>query len=142
MSAVKDSGSRDSLTGESVLRSLLTFSVPFLISSFLQTFYGLADLFITGQFNGAASITAVSIGSQLMHMLTVMIVGLAMGTTVMIGHSVGAKKPEETARAIGTPSRFFPCAPSSPPFFFCALPRGSSRCWPRRRKLFPRRKSM
>lgn len=111
MSAVKDSGSRDSFTEGSVLRSLLTFSVPFLISSFLQTFYGLADLFITGQFNGAASITAVSIGSQLMHMLTVMVVGLAMGTTVMIGHSVGAGKPEETARSIGnTITLFSVCA--------------------------------
>lgn len=38
-----------------------------------------------GQFNPTAEITAVSIGSQIMHMITVMIVGLAMGTTVTIG---------------------------------------------------------
>ena len=102
---------QNTLTEDSVLRSLFRFSVPFLISSFLQTFYGLADLFITGQFNGAASITAVSIGSQLMHMLTVMIVGLAMGTTVLIGHSVGAGKPSETARGIGnTITLFAGCA--------------------------------
>ena len=67
------------LTEGSVQKNLLVFSVPYLISCFLQTFYGLADLFITGQFNGAAPITAVSVGSQVMHMLTVMIVGLAMG---------------------------------------------------------------
>ncbi len=41
----------------------------------------MADLFIVGQYDGVASTTAVSIGSQIMHMLTVMIVGLAMGTT-------------------------------------------------------------
>ena len=39
----------------------------------------MADLFIIGQFEGVASTTAVSMGSQVMHMLTVMIVGLAMG---------------------------------------------------------------
>ena len=81
--------------------NLLYFSIPYLISCFLQTFYGLADLFITGQFNGAEAITAVSVGSQLMHMLTVIIVGLAMGATVAIGNSVGAKNSRETARNIG-----------------------------------------
>ena len=54
----------------------------------------MADLFIIGQFNGVASTTAVSIGSQVMHMITVMIVGIAMGTTVMISKSVGAKQKE------------------------------------------------
>lgn len=38
----------------------------------------------------AVSTTAVSVGSQVMHMLTVMLVGLAMGTTVSIGQAVGA----------------------------------------------------
>ncbi len=61
------------------------FCLPYLCSCFLQTLYGMADLFIIGQFEGAGSITAVSIGSQVMHMVTVMIVGLAMGTTVHIG---------------------------------------------------------
>ena len=47
----------------------------------------MADLFIIGQFEGTASITAVSIGSQIMHMITVMLVGLAMGVTVGIGRA-------------------------------------------------------
>lgn len=50
----------------------------------MQTLYGLADLYIIGQFDGVAEITAVSIGSQIMHMLTVMIVGLAMGSTGLL----------------------------------------------------------
>ena len=58
---------------------------------FLQTLYGMADLYIVGQFNDTAQITAVSVGSQVMHMLTVMIVGLAMGTTVSIARAVGAR---------------------------------------------------
>ena len=73
------------LTSGSVWKTILYFSLPYLLSYFLQTLYGMADLFIIGQFNGVDSTTAVSIGSQVMHMLTVMIVGLAMGSTVMIG---------------------------------------------------------
>ena len=56
------------LTHGGVFKNLVRFSLPYLLSCFLQTFYGLADLFITGQFNGASAITAVSVGSQITHM--------------------------------------------------------------------------
>lgn len=95
------------LTQGNVLRTLLSFSLPFLLSYFLQTLYGMADLFIVGQFNGTESTTAVSIGSQVMHMLTVMIVGLAMGSTVMIGRAIGARQQEEASTAIGNTVTLF-----------------------------------
>ena len=77
------------LTEGSVFKILVRFSLPYLLSCFLQTFYGLADLFVTGQYNGADVISAVSIGSQVMHMITVVAVGLAMGSTVAISRAVG-----------------------------------------------------
>ena len=89
------------LTIGSVWKTVLYFSLPYILSYFLQTLYGMADLFIIGQFNGVESTTAVSVGSQVMHMLTVMIVGLAMGATVMIGRAVGAGKQEQASRVIG-----------------------------------------
>lgn len=95
------------LTQGSMLKNLIKFSLPYLLSCFLQTFYGLTDLFITGQFNGADTITAVSVGSQITHMLTVVIVGLAMGTTVIIGHGVGAKKREKVSKTIGNTVTLF-----------------------------------
>ena len=67
----------------------------------------MADLFIIGQFEGTASTTAVSIGSQVMHMLTVMIVGLAMGSTVSIGQSVGANDKKRAAVHIGNTVTLF-----------------------------------
>ena len=95
------------LTQGSVGKNLLRFGLPYLLSAFLQTFYGLADVFITGQFNGAASITAVTVGSQVTHMLTVVIVGLAMGGTVSIGLAVGAKNRPGASRAIGNTTVLF-----------------------------------
>lgn len=67
------------LTTGSVFKTIVYFALPYLLSYFMQTLYGMADLFIIGQFDGVDSITAVSNGSQVMHMLTVIIVGLAMG---------------------------------------------------------------
>ena len=89
------------LAKDSVLKNVLRFSLPYLLSYFLQTLYGMADLLIIGRFDGVAATTAVSIGSQVMHMVTVMIVGLAMGVTVGIGHAVGAGEQRRAGAVIG-----------------------------------------
>ena len=95
------------LTEGSILKNIAVFSLPYLLSYFLQTLYGMADLFLAGQFNGADVISAVSIGSQVMHMFTVIIVGLAMGGTVLIGQAVGAKDSKRASKIIGNTATFF-----------------------------------
>ena len=95
------------LTTGSVFKAILTFALPYLLSYFLQTLYGMADLYITGRFCGVDSITAVANGSQVMHMLTVIIVGLAMGSTVIIGHAVGAGNMRDAEAAIGNTVTLF-----------------------------------
>lgn len=98
---------KKNLTTGSVFKTILYFSLPYLFSYFLQTLYGMADLFIIGQFNGVDSTTAVSIGGQVMHMLTVMIVGLAMGSTVMIGRAVGGSNKKQANLAVGNTATLF-----------------------------------
>ena len=92
---------QNNLTSGSVFKNILGFSLPYLLSYFLQTLYGMADLFLIGRYGEVDGTTAVSIGSQVMHMLTVMIVGLAMGATVMIGQAVGAQNRAKANRYIG-----------------------------------------
>lgn len=95
------------LTSGSVFRNILYFALPYLLSYFLQTLYGMADLYIIGIYNGVEHTTAVSVGSQVMHMITVMIVGLAMGTTVTVGRAIGAKRPDRASAAIGNTITLF-----------------------------------
>ena len=90
----------DLVTGD-VKKALLRFVLPYLLSCFLQTFYGMVDLFVVGQFYASEVTTAVSIGSQVTHMLTVILVGLAMGTTVRIGRAVGAGDKKKASQAMG-----------------------------------------
>ncbi len=97
------------LTQGGILRNLADFAVPYLCSYFLQILYGMADLFIIGRYCGVESTTAVSIGSQVMHMLTVVIIGLAMGTTVVVGQSVGAGNLRRTALVVGNTVTLFMC---------------------------------
>lgn len=88
------------LTKGNTLKTMIIFSIPFILSNLLQTFYGMADLFIVGQYNTASSLTGVSIGSQIMHMITVMIIALAMSTTVMIGKYVGENNQQKIKETI------------------------------------------
>lgn len=100
---------KKNLTEGHILKVLIMFTMPYLFSSFLQTFYGMADLYIVGQYNGADAISAVSIGSQFMHMLTVVIIGLAMGATVRIGHAIGRKDYDDASRIVGNTTLLFVC---------------------------------
>ena len=98
---------KHNLSKGNLLHNMIWFSLPYLLSFFLQTLYGLADLIIAGHYNGADVISAVSIGSQVMHMVTVMLVGLAMGSTVMIGQYVGAGEDRRISKSIGNTITLF-----------------------------------
>ena len=78
------------LTQGSVPKVLLHFAVPFLLANVLQALYGGADLFVVGQYDDAASVAAVAIGSQVMQTVTGVILGLTTGTTVLI---TGRRRP-------------------------------------------------
>lgn len=95
------------LTKGYVLKVLLIFALPYLLASFLQRFYGMADLYIVGQFNGADIIFVVSIGSQFTHLITVIIIGMAMGATIRIGHAVGREDYHDTSCIVGNTSLLF-----------------------------------
>ena len=94
--------STNDLTTGNIKKTLVLFALPYLLSCFMQTFYGMADLIIVGIYNGSETTTAVSIGSQVIHMLTVVIAGLAMGATVTIGHDIGQKNEMGVKKTITT----------------------------------------
>lgn len=100
-------GANNDLTKGSVGRNLVCFALPYLFSCFMQTFYGMVDLFVVGYYNGSDATSAVSVGSQVMHMITLVISGMAMGTTVRIGRSVGAGDRQAARETVGTSVVFF-----------------------------------
>ena len=95
------------LTQGSIVRNIFSFSLPYMLAYFLQTLYGLADLFIIGQYCGVEETTAVSNGAQVMHMFTCIIIGLAMGSTVHIARATGARDRAGAARVVGNSATMF-----------------------------------
>lgn len=93
---------KNSFTEGSVFGSMIRFALPVLGSLILQAAYGAVDLLIVGQFGDASSISAVGTGSSFMQMITMIVVSLAMGSTVTIGHYIGAKNSRKAGDAVGT----------------------------------------
>lgn len=89
-------------TSGSILGPLMKFTLPIMAALILQALYGAVDLLVVGQFASAAAVSAVATGSQVLHTLTLLITGLAMGITIIIGQQIGQKKSEEVGYTIGT----------------------------------------
>ena len=89
------------LTQGSVVKQLLRFAVPFMLSNLLQALYSVADMVIVGQFCGKVGITGVSIGSQINILVTGAAMGLSIGGTVMIAQYGGQKRFDQQRKTIG-----------------------------------------
>ena len=90
-----------SFTCGPILSPLLKFALPVLGALILQAMYGAVDVLVVGQFGAAADVSAVSTGSQLMHTITVVITGLSMGTTILLGQYIGAGDQKYAGDIIG-----------------------------------------
>lgn len=85
-----------------VATTLLRFSVPFMLSTLLQTLYSTTDTVIVGQYLGSAGLSAVSNGSQLMQMLYMICISFSNAGQVLIAQAQGAGDREKTRKVIGT----------------------------------------
>lgn len=85
-----------------IVPALLRFAVPVLFALLLQNFYGAFDLWAVGRVCGSAEVSAVSTGSQTMLIVTGIVAGLSMGSTVLLGMRIGEGDREGAACVIGT----------------------------------------
>ena len=90
------------LTRGSVPKELLLFALPLFMSNALQAVYNMVDMIIVGQFIGGAGMSAVSIGGDLLHLLTFVSMGFASAGQVLIARNVGSGNREEVKETIGT----------------------------------------
>lgn len=98
---------RNNFLEGAILPSLLKFAVPVLLALVLQALYGAVDLWAVGKFGTTADISAVSTGSQTMQIVTGIVTGLSMGTTVLLGQRIGHKDDEGSALTVGTSIKVF-----------------------------------
>ncbi len=88
---------KNSFLEGNILPVLIKFAIPLMLSLILQALYGAVDLMVVGKFGTTASISAVSTGGQVMQSATVIVTGLTMGVTVLLGQAIGADKQKDAA---------------------------------------------
>ena len=99
---LKNSKFEKNLAEGSVVKQLILFSIPFLLSNLIQSIYNVADMIIVGNFSGKISLSGVNIGGQITFVMTNFIVGLCTGGTVMIAQYSGAKQKSSVQETIST----------------------------------------
>ena len=85
-----------------IFAPLIRFAGPVLLALLLQTMYGAVDLLVVGQFGTSADVSAVSTGSMVMQTVMVVITGLAMGLTVLVGRKIGEGLREDAGNIVGS----------------------------------------
>lgn len=89
-------------TSGPVFSPLVRFALPVLGAQFLQAMYGGIDLLIVGQFSATADVSGVSTGSMIMHSLTMVIIALSMGITILTAQKIGEGDTKAAGQAVGT----------------------------------------
>ena len=88
-------------TQGSILKKLVAFMMPVLGALILQAAYGAVDLLVVGRFGSTSGLSAVSTGSQVLNLVTFVVIQFAMGITVLIARYLGEKRPERIGAVIG-----------------------------------------
>lgn len=85
-----------------ILKKMLLFALPLMLSSILQLLFNAADIVVVGRFAGDDSLAAVGSTSSLINLLTNLFIGLSVGANVLVARYFGAKKEDELKDTVHT----------------------------------------
>lgn len=90
------------LTRGPVAGHLWSLTAPLLLGNVFQQFYNMADAFVVGRFVGPEALAAVATSFPVVFLLAALLIGTAMGFSVLAGQFFGAKDLERLARTVDT----------------------------------------
>ena len=85
-----------------ILKHMIPFAIPFMLSNAMQVAYAIVDMIIVGQFVGAEGLSAVSVASQVFTFMTMLCLGFATGGQVYISQLIGSGRKDKLNNTIGT----------------------------------------
>ena len=93
--------STNMLTGP-LWSSLITYTIPIILTSILQLLFNAADLVIVGRFSGSINVAAVSATGSITNLIVNLFIGLSIGAGVTVAHALGGNHAEEVHRTVHT----------------------------------------
>ena len=90
------------LTKGSVPGTLLRFSLPLFMSGLLQMVYNMVDMIVVGRFVGTRGLSAVSIGGEMLQLITFVAMGFSNAGQILISRYVGEDRRDKVGQMVGT----------------------------------------
>lgn len=85
-----------------LLKKLIVFSVPLILSGVLQLLFNAADVVVVGQFAGTESFAGVGSTGSLVNLITNLTIGLAVGANVVMARAIGTQSREKASKIVHT----------------------------------------
>ena len=85
-----------------LFRSILSYTVPIILTSVLQLLFNAADLVVVGRFCGSLSVAAVGATGSITNLLVNFFVGLSVGAGVTVAHALGSREDQVVHRTVHT----------------------------------------
>ena len=90
------------LTKGSITKQLIKFSTPLVLSSLLQSVYGMVDMIVAGNFIGSVGLSAVNNSSTIMLFITQILMGISTGGSILISQLFGGGDKENSKESVVT----------------------------------------
>ncbi len=90
------------MTGGNITKHMLFYAVPLVFGNLFQQLYHTVDSVVVGQYYGKTGLAALGAAGPIMNILTFLIVGISMGTSILMARYFGAKSYEEMREEMGT----------------------------------------
>jgi putative MATE family efflux protein len=85
-----------------LLGSIISYTVPIILTSILQLLFNAADLVVVGRFCGSISVAAVGATGSITALIVNLFIGLSVGAGVTVAHGVGSREDEVVHRTVHT----------------------------------------
>lgn len=89
-------------TKGNIAKSLLYFTVPFMLSNALLVLYSTIDMMVVGNYVGTEGLSAVSQSSQIVNFAVMVCLGFSNAGQVLVAQALGAGKRDRLSSVIGT----------------------------------------
>lgn len=89
-----------------LLKKIILFAIPLMLSGVLQLLFNAADVIVVGRFTGNEALAAVGSTSSLINLLINLFVGVSVGANVLLGKHIGARDEENASKTVHTAVTF------------------------------------
>ena len=90
------------MTEGPLLRKVLFFAMPIMLSGILQLVFNAADTIVVGQFAGNEALAAVGSVGSLNNLIISLFIGMSVGVNVLVARYTGARNAQKVSQTVHT----------------------------------------